>query len=55
MSSQQLQSLAVSELDEDINGPLLVVLVLPDTNFTGTTDAYKGARQFVRKSGGSSE
>lgn len=40
MRRELLQSLTVAELDEDVDRPLLVVLVLVDTDLSSTADTY---------------
>jgi hypothetical protein len=40
LSSQQLQLLRVPELDEDVDGPLLVIFVLADADFARAADTW---------------
>ena len=40
MRSEQLQFLTVTELDENIDRPFVVVFVLVDANFSSTSNAW---------------
>ena len=46
LGRQKLKLLSVTELDEDIDCPLVVVVVLGNLNLARTTDASECGREF---------
>ena len=47
LGCEELKFLIITELDEDVDGPLVVVVVLGDLDFTGTTDTIKSGRELL--------
>ena len=47
LGGQQLQLLVVTELYEDIDCPLVVVVVLSDLDFARTANAVEGGRELL--------
>ena len=46
LTRQQLQLFAIAELDENVNGPFLVVFMRRNANFSGATDTWSRFDQY---------